>query len=136
VTIEGNRLIIGTSQRSSIESAKKNIAAMVKSVFDLAEADVKFSDGYPGWQPNLDSKLLKIARKAFYKIFDTEAELKAVHAGLECGILGDKYPGIEMISIGPTIVGAHSPDERVDIATVEKFYILLKAILNEIANAK
>lgn len=134
ITTEENFLIIGTSQRSSIESAKKNIAASVKSVFDLAGAAVKNSDGYPGWQPNLDSDLLKISRRAFIETFDKEPEMKAVHAGLECGILGDKFPGIEMVSFGPTIEGAHSPDEKVNIPAVERFYDLLKAILVDIAN--
>lgn len=136
LTLNENKLTIGTSQRSSIESAKKNIAAVVRSVFNLASAEIKVSDGYPGWQPNLDSKLLKIAKKAFYNTFNTDPELKAVHAGLECGILGDKYPGIEMISFGPTIEGAHSPDERVNIPTVERFYSLLQAILTEIGKKK
>lgn len=133
VVIDNDLIRIGTSQRSSIESAKRNIAASVKSVFDLAGADVKVGDGYPGWQPNLDSQLLKISKKAFKELFGHEPQLKAVHAGLECGILGDKYPGLEMISFGPTIEGAHSPDERVNIHDVEKFYRLLKAIIIEIS---
>lgn len=136
VSIEKNEVKIGTSQRSSIESAKKNIAASVKSVFDLADANVIVGDGYPGWQPNLDSNLLKISKKVFNEIFGRSPELKAVHAGLECGILGDKYPGMEMISFGPTIEGAHSPDERIKIHDVEKFYRLLKGILVEISKTK
>ncbi len=136
VTIEDNFLRIGTSQRSSIESAKKNIAASVKSVFDLASAEVKVGDGYPGWQPNLESNLLKISKNTFKNIFGREPVLKAVHAGLECGILGDKFPGLEMISFGPTIEGAHSPDERVNIHDVEKFYRLLKAIITALSKVK
>ncbi|MEW6194662.1 MAG: aminoacyl-histidine dipeptidase [Bacteroidota bacterium] len=136
VTTENNFLRIGTSQRSSIESAKKNIAASVKSVFDLAGAEVTVGDGYPGWQPNLESNILKISKNTFKNIFGREPELKAVHAGLECGILGDKYPGLEMISFGPTIEGAHSPDERVNIHDVEKFYRLLKAIITALSKVK
>lgn len=126
-------LIIGTSQRSSIESAKKNIARSVHSVFEIAGAKISTSDGYPGWQPNVDSKILKLSKHVFRKLFGKEPAIKAVHAGLECGILGDKYPGIDMISFGPTIEGAHSPDERVNIQDVDKFYRLLKAILTELA---
>lgn len=136
VVMENDELKIGTSQRSSIESSKRNIAASVKSVFDLANANVIVGDGYPGWQPNLDSKLLKLSRKVHLAMFGKEPELKAIHAGLECGILGDKYPGLEMVSFGPTIVGAHSPDERVKIHDVEKFYRLLKGILAEISKTK
>lgn len=136
VVVENELMKIGTSQRSSIESAKKNIAASVKAVFDLAGAEVIVGDGYPGWQPNLDSKLLRLSRKVFKDLFGQTPELKAVHAGLECGILGDKYPGLEMISFGPTIEGAHSPDEKVKIEDVEKFYRLLKAILVEVSKTK
>ena len=136
VVMENDQIKIGTSQRSSIESAKRNIAASVKSVFDLADANVVVGDGYPGWQPNLGSRLLKLSSKVHKEIFGKEPELKAIHAGLECGILGDKYPGLEMVSFGPTIVGAHSPDEKVHIHDVEKFYRLLKAILVEISKMK
>ena len=136
ITINENTLSIGTSQRSSIENAKKNIGLSVKSIFDLSQAKVKVSDGYPGWQPNLDSKFLRLSMDAYEKEFGKEPGLKAVHAGLECGILGNKFPGLEMISIGPTIQGAHSPDERVRISDVDKFYRLIKVILVEISNLK
>ncbi|MFO7444985.1 MAG: aminoacyl-histidine dipeptidase, partial [Ignavibacteriaceae bacterium] len=120
-------VIIGTSQRSSIDSAKRYIAQSVEATFKLADAEVKTGDGYPGWKPDMDSNILKTSKKAFKNLFNKEPEIKAIHAGLECGILGDKNPGIDMISFGPTITGAHSPDERVNIETVEKFYNLLKA---------
>jgi dipeptidase D len=136
VTIDGEKLVIGTCQRSSIENAKKNIAVSVKSVLELAGGKVDYTDGYPGWQPNLDSRLVKIAKKSFIDTFDKIPETKAVHAGLECGILSDKFPGLEMISFGPTIEGAHSPDERVNIPTVVKFYNLLQAVLTNIAYLK
>ncbi|MFO7446826.1 MAG: M20/M25/M40 family metallo-hydrolase, partial [Ignavibacteriaceae bacterium] len=129
-------VIIGTSQRSSIESAKRYIAQSVEAAFKLAGAEVKTGDGYPGWKPDMDSNILKTSKKAFKNLFNKEPEIKAIHAGLECGILGDKNPGIDMISFGPTITGAHSPDERVNIETVEKFYDLLKAILKEAADQR
>src|ERR1035437_4829605 len=133
INVDKNELIIGTCQRSSIESEKNNIARSIQAVFELSNADVDFSDGYPGWQPNLDSKVLKLAKLVFKNIFSKKPEVKAVHAGLECGILANKYPGIDMISFGPTIQGAHSPDERVRIHDVDKFYRLLLAILEEIS---
>jgi dipeptidase D len=136
VVMENDEIRIGTNQRSSIESAKRNIAASVKSVFDLADATVAVNEGYPGWQPNLNSRLLKLSRKVHKELFGKVPELKAIHAGLECGILGSKYPWLEMVSFGPTIQGAHSPDERVKIHDVERFYTLLKAILVEISKIK
>lgn len=127
-----NEIIIGTSQRSSIESSKKSIASVVESVFNLADAKVKIGDGYPGWQPNMESPLLKKGIQIYKIMFSKEPVIKAVHAGLECGILGDRYPGLDMLSLGPTIEGAHSPDERVNIVDVEKFYRLLKEIIRSI----
>ncbi|MBX3008523.1 MAG: aminoacyl-histidine dipeptidase [Melioribacteraceae bacterium] len=127
-----NEIIIGTSQRSSIESSKKSIASVVESVLRLAGAKVKVGDGYPGWQPNMKSPLLKKGMQIYRIMFSKEPVIKAVHAGLECGILGDRYPGLDMLSLGPTIEGAHSPDERVNIVDVEKFYRLLKEIIRSI----
>jgi dipeptidase D len=132
IQINNSEIEIGTSQRSSIESAKKNIGRAVNAVFELSGAAVKVTDGYPGWQPNIDSKLLKISSKVFRRLFGKKPDVKAVHAGLECGILSEKYPGIDMISFGPTIIGAHSPEEKVNIPDVEKFYSLLKSILTEL----
>ena len=133
ITTFKDELVIGTSQRSSIESAKKYISQNVTSVFQLAGAKTESGDGYPGWKPNLDSKILNLSKNVFKELYNKEAEIKAIHAGLECGILGDKNPGMDMVSFGPTIQGAHSPDERVNIETVEKFYLLLKAILKKLA---
>ena len=130
---EGNKLTIGTSQRSSVESAKRYIAQSVAAIFTLSGAKVETGDGYPGWKPDLDSQILKVSKKVFKNMFKKEPEIKAIHAGLECGILGDKNPGLDMVSFGPTIEGAHSPDERVNIETVGRFYELLKGILREIA---
>ncbi|HED08705.1 MAG TPA: aminoacyl-histidine dipeptidase [Ignavibacteria bacterium] len=130
---EGDLLKLGTSQRSSINSANKYIASNVKAIFTLAGARVETSDGYPGWKPNLDSAILKTSKEVFKELFNNEPKIKAIHAGLECGILEGKNPGLDMVSFGPTIEGAHSPDERVNIKTVEKFYDLLKGILKKVA---
>ena len=136
IKTESDKVIVGTSQRSSIESAKKYIAQSVRSILSLAGAEIEKTDGYPGWKPNMDSEILKMSRNIFEDLFKKEPEIKAIHAGLECGILDGKNPGLDMISFGPTIMGAHSPDERVNIVTVEKFYSLLKGILKEIAEKR
>jgi len=133
IKMDSKSLTIGTSQRSSIEAAKNKIANKVKSIFELAGAKVIEGDGYPGWQPNMESNLLKISLKVYKKLFKNEPEIKAIHAGLETGLLGSKFPGLDMVSFGPTIQGAHSPNERVNIKDVEKFYKLLKAIVKEIS---
>jgi dipeptidase D len=129
------KLRIGTSQRSSVESAKNYIKKSVVSVFELAGGMVEVGDGYPGWKPNMNSKLLKTSKQVFKGLFNKEPEIKAIHAGLECGILESKNPGMDIISFGPTIMGAHSPEERVNIETVERFYELLKGILKKIADS-
>jgi dipeptidase D len=129
VKTENGKVIISTSQRSSIDSAIHSIAKSVNSVFVLGGGHAKTSYGYPGWKPNLDSKILKLSRNVYKDLFGSEPLIQAIHAGLECGILGNKYPGIDMVSFGPTITAAHSPDEGVEIKTVDKFYELLKGIL-------
>lgn len=136
LVMDEHTVSIGTSQRSSIESAKRNIHSSVKSVFELVGAELKIGDGYPGWQPNLKSNLLKTSKQVYKKLFGADPKIKAVHAGLECGILGEKYPQLDMISLGPTIEGAHSPDEKVNINDVDKFYRLLKSIIVELAKNK
>ena len=136
IKTDNDKVMIGTSQRSSVESAKKYIAQSVRSIFSLAGADIEKTDGYPGWKPNMDSNILKISKDVFKNLFKKEPKIKAIHAGLECGILEGKNPGLDMISFGPTIMGAHSPDERVNIETVEKFYSLLKGILKELAEQR
>jgi len=135
VKLVDGQLRIGTSQRSSVESAKKYIERSVFSVFELAGGKVEVGDGYPGWKPNLGSNLLNTSKEVFKELFNKEPEIKAIHAGLECGILESKTPGLDIISFGPTILGAHSPDERVNIETVDRFYELLKGILKKIASS-
>lgn len=127
---ENGEIVIATSQRSEIESRKQMAAAMVSAVFRLAGAHVRHSDGYPGWTPNPESPLLKIAVDSYKKCFGTEPIVRSIHAGLECGLFLEKYPGLDMISIGPTIKGAHSPSERILISTVEKFWVHLLDILD------
>jgi len=130
VKFEGkNKIVVTTSQRSSVDSAKRNMAQTVASVFELTGADIKYGKGYPGWQPNPDSDILRVTSAAYQKLFGTEAKIKAIHAGLECGLFLEKYPEMDMISIGPTVKGAHSPDERLNIESVQKFWDLLVEVL-------
>ncbi|MCF6183969.1 MAG: M20/M25/M40 family metallo-hydrolase, partial [Bacteroidales bacterium] len=127
--VENNKIKIETSQRSSVESTKYDMAQTVASVFKLAGAKVKHGDGYPGWKPNTNSEIMKITENSYKKLFDKEPEVKAIHAGLECGLFLEKYPYLDMISFGPTIKGAHSTDERMNIPTVQKFWDLLIDVL-------
>ena len=120
---------IETSQRSSIISARNDIANTVRAVFRLAGANVTFGEGYPGWKPNPNSAILKVAAESYQRLFGVEAKVKAIHAGLECGLFLDKYPSLDMISFGPTLTGVHSPDERMLIPTVEKFWNHLLDVL-------
>ena len=128
----GNIIRIETSQRSSIESSKQDIATMVRTVFEMAGANVSFGDGYPGWKPNPHSEILEIAAESYKRLFGVDAKIKAIHAGLECGLFLDKYPSLDMISFGPTLQGVHSPDERMLIPTVQKFWDHLLDILKHI----
>lgn len=123
---------IVTSQRSSVESAKFDLADRIKSNFYLAGADIRNSESYPGWAPNTDSQVLKIAVKAYKDLFDQDVVVRAIHAGLECGLFLEKYPGLDMVSIGPTLKGVHSPDERMEIHTVDKFWKHLIEILDRL----
>lgn len=127
-----DEIVIGTSQRSSVETEKEDIVSVNRAIFLLANAQVKHGDGYPGWKPDINSEILKEMKKVYYNLYNKEPEVKAIHAGLECGIIKEKYPSMDMISFGPTILGAHSPDERVQISTVEKFYNLLLETLKNI----
>jgi len=121
---------INTSQRSSSESAKIDIAAQLKAVFELAGAAMIQSDGYPGWQPNVDSALLSKTVTAYKNLFGEEPKVKAIHAGLECGLFLEKYPQLDMVSIGPQMYGVHSPDERLSISSTQKTWKWLIETLN------
>lgn len=132
VKTEENHFFITTSQRSSVESAKVAAASRVESCFMLAGAEVEHTDGYPGWAPNTDSHVLKVAVEAYKKLFGKEPVVRAIHAGLECGLIGEKYENMDMISYGPTLRGVHSPEERLEIATVDLFWRHTLEILKNI----
>jgi dipeptidase D len=132
VKTKDDRIIIITSQRSSIESAKEAIANQVASTFLLAGAKVTQSDGYPGWAPNPDSRILKIARESYKQLFNKEPKIMAIHAGLECGLFLEKYPYLDMISFGPTLREVHSPNERIQIDTVGLWWEHLLYLLKNI----
>lgn len=118
--------------RSSVETEKDDLKYAIGSAFELMDATLTHAGGYPGWQPNPDASIVKLMTKLYYDMFDEQPHVNAVHAGLECGILGTNYPEMEMISFGPNITGAHSPDERVQISSVQKFWSYLLKTLNEI----
>lgn len=124
-----NTIKIVTTQRSSVESSKHEVAAMVESCLRLAGAEVVHSDGYPGWKPNLTSEILKITRKSYLELFEKEPLVRAIHAGLECGLVNEKIKGIDMISFGPTIRGAHTPEEKIEIKTAQMFWDLLTDVV-------
>ncbi|MBI4547330.1 MAG: aminoacyl-histidine dipeptidase [Ignavibacteriae bacterium] len=125
-------VVLATSQRSSVASELDEAVQSVSSIFGLGGATVENSDGYPGWKPNLDSKILRIAKETYKSLFGKEPAIKAIHAGLECGIIGEKIPGMDMVSFGPTLEGVHSPDEKIYIDTVGRFWRFLLAILNNV----
>ncbi|MDE6327066.1 MAG: aminoacyl-histidine dipeptidase [Duncaniella sp.] len=133
---ENNTIVVTTSQRSSVESRKWDIANQVEAHFLLAGAKVTHGEGYPGWQPNMDSPIMKISREAYKELYGIEPEIKAIHAGLECGLFLTKYPHLDMVSFGPTLRDVHSPSERMHIPAVERFYGQLKRILEKVAVMK
>lgn len=129
VKMDDKKIYITTSQRSSVESAKEAAAQKIEATFRLMGCNVEHSDGYPGWTPNPDSKVLKVAVETYKQLFGHEPVVRAIHAGLECGLIGEKYEGMDMISYGPTLRGVHSPDERIEIKTVKMFWDHTLAIL-------
>ena len=129
VKFVGDEIVITTSQRSSSESAKEYAKLSVESVFVASGCRVTHSDGYPGWSPNPNSTLLEATKEAYRNLFGTEPKIRAIHAGLECGLFLEKYPHLEMVSFGPTLRGVHSPDERLEISTVDKFWKLLVEVV-------
>lgn len=136
VHLNGNDIDIVSSQRSNIMSARKNASAMVSGVFALAGADVETGDGYPGWKLDPNSPLLSITVDAYKKLFEKDPEIKAIHAGLECGLFSLKYPHVDMVSFGPTLRGVHSPEERLLIPTVQKVWDHLLETLKNIPVAE
>jgi dipeptidase D len=132
VKTENHIAYITTSQRSSVESAKTDVANMVAANFRNIGAYIEHGDGYPGWEPNPNSKVLAQTAQSYEKLFNVKPKVLAIHAGLECGLIGETYPKMDMISYGPTVKGAHSPDERIHIDSVRKFWDLTLDILKNI----
>jgi dipeptidase D len=132
VGIKVGAVEIGTSQRSAIESSKQAAARMVATVCRLAGFEVEHSTSYPGWKPDPNSEIVRKLQAAHQEVFGQPAKLIAMHAGLECGVIGDKYPGMQMISLGPQIENPHSPNERVQISSVEPFWNLLRTALERL----
>ena len=132
VIIKDNNAIIGLSSRSSIASALQDLRDRISAIATLSGAKVTEAESYPGWKPNLDSKILDLSKKIFKDMYNKEPVVEAIHAGLECGIIGEKFPGMDMISLGPTIKYPHSPEEQVNISTVDKFYNYILGILKNV----
>lgn len=129
VKTEADKIVVYCLTRSSVESRKEELQSIIQSCFAIAGAEVEFSGSYPGWKPNLKSELLAKMKETYVSEFGAEPRIVIIHAGLECGIIGRNYPEMQMISFGPTIEHPHSPDERVNIATVQKFYQYVLAAL-------
>lgn len=129
---DGCKIVINSSQRSSLLSARHNMSNTIQAVFELAGAKVEVGEGYPGWKMNPASEVLKIAVDTYRTLFNREPEVKGIHAGLECGLFSEKYPGLDMVSFGPTLRGVHSPDERLLIPTVDMVWNHIKAILKSV----
>jgi len=132
VAFNDKHVQIGMSTRSSIKSALQDLRDRIRAAAELSGAKVKEEKPYPGWKPNLDSKILALSKKIFKEMYGKEPKVEAVHAGLECGIIGEKFPGMDMISIGPTIKYPHSPEEQIHISTVDKFYKYVLKILENV----
>ena len=132
---DGVRVRVATLSRSSNASCITNICEQIAAIGRLAGGSVETGNAYPGWEPNIDSELLGVGRRVYQELFGDEPKVEAVHAGLECGIIGERVPGMDMISFGPTITGAHSPDEQIYVESVEKSWRYLRAMLNALSGA-
>ena len=131
-----NTVVVTTSQRSSVNSRKLDIAHRVAAHFRLAGAVVEHGEGYPGWKPNMNSRIMHIASEAYEELFGIKPAIKAIHAGLECGLILEKYHNLDMASFGPTLRGVHSPSEKMHIPAVERFWAQLVRILEKVAAIK
>jgi len=118
--------------RSSVDSSRDELAGMMESLFTLAGAEIHFDGAYPGWKPDMNSEILVVMKNVYQELYGKTPEVKAIHAGLECGLIGGEYPQLDMISFGPTIRYPHSPDEKVNIESVHKFWLLLVETLKNI----
>jgi dipeptidase D len=132
IAVKENTIVIGMSSRSPMKSALQDMRDRIKAIASLSGAKVSEGTPYPGWKPDLQSKILALSKKTFKDMFKQEPKIEAIHAGLECGIIGEKFPGMDMISIGPTLKNPHSPEEQLHISTVDKFYKYLLKILESV----
>ena len=133
VETRADAIVVATSQRSSVKTALDTILDQVATLGKLTGAKVVSTDGYPGWKPNMKSPALAATLQCYEELFRRKPVVKAIHAGLECGLIGERFAGMDMVSFGPTIEGAHSPDERVEIESVQKFWDLLLALLKRLS---
>ena len=134
VTVHGGEISIQCLGRSNGEEGKEELVRSLRAVFEMYDAEILFKGSYPGWKPDMSSPILQVARDKYKELFKEDAKVMAIHAGLECGIIGKAYPGLDMVSFGPTIKYPHSPDEKVNIASVEKFWTMFPIRFN-VANA-
>lgn len=132
IHVEGDKVVVTTSQRSSIGSACQHMASVVRAAFELGGAEVLTNEGYPGWKLNPNSEIVKIAKESYVELFGKEPKILAIHAGLECGLFSEKYPKLDMVSFGPTLRGVHSPDEKLLIPTVQMVWNHLLDILKRV----
>jgi dipeptidase D len=132
VSVKDGQILIACLTRSSVNSAKMDLATALQATFELAGFETTLGGAYPGWTPNPDSAILELMKNKYQELYKAAPKVMACHAGLECGILGQNYPNMDMVSFGPTIKGAHSPDERVQISSVQKFWDYLRESLKEI----
>ena len=132
VESDGSSIKVQCLTRSSVESRKEELASMIESIFRLAGAKVELTGSYPGWKPNLQSPIMNTMKEVYSRLFGQEPKVSIIHAGLECGIIGRNYPGMDMISCGPTILHPHSPSEKVNIATVQHFWQFVTATLEQL----
>lgn len=132
IHVEGDKVVVTTSQRSSIGSACQHMASVVRAAFELGGAEVLTNEGYPGWKLNPNSEIVKIAKESYVELFGKEPKILAIHAGLECGLFSEKYPKLDMVSFGPTLRGVHSPDEKLLIPTVQMVWDHLLSILKRV----
>jgi dipeptidase D len=132
VRFEESDATVLNSTRSSVGPALERVRTSIRSIASLAGARYAGKDAYPGWQPNMNSNLLRMTTRVLGEFSGKTPEVTAIHAGLECGIIGEKYPGMDMISVGPTMKDVHSPDERLSISSTQRFYEFMKKLMAEL----
>ena len=130
--VEGHRIVVGTMQRSSVNSQRIFLSQRIAAVLELAGAKVRHSDGYPGWKPNMHSHVKDVCVASYKRLFGREPVVRAIHAGLECGLFTEKFPDVDMIAFGPTLRGVHAPGERLDLASLDRFWAVLLDVLKNL----